>query len=122
SNTKIIICNGNIIHADIKDRPGIIRELRSTPIGGHKGIGKTLKRIKQRYFWENMKSDIEKFIQNCKSCQLKKLTRVKTKQPMIISDTPKQAMKKIAMDIVIPNNKTEDGYENILTIQENLTK
>ena len=39
----------------------------------------TYNRIRQRYYWENMKLDIQKYIQLCLQCQLEKLVRVKTK-------------------------------------------
>jgi len=48
-------------------------------VGGHKGITKTVARIRHKYFWENMNAQVEKFIQTCSSCQKKKLVRVKTK-------------------------------------------
>jgi len=32
---------------------------------------KTYEKIKHKYFWTNMKRDIEHFINNCKNCQLK---------------------------------------------------
>ena len=47
-----------------------------------------------------MKFNIQKYTQLCLQCQLKKLVRVKTKNPMIIADTPGTAFKKVSMDIV----------------------
>ena len=69
-----------------------------------------------------MKSDIQKYIQLCLQCQLKKLVRVKTKNPMIITDTPGTAFEKISMDIVgkLPITSAQNHY--ILTIQDNFTK
>lgn len=86
------------------------------PTGGHRG--KTYNRIKHNYYWENLKSDV----QRCLQCQLKKLVRVKTKQPMIITDTPGSSFDKVAMDIVGLLSKTERGNEYILTLQDQLTK
>ena len=57
-------------------------------IGEHRGVTKIYNRIKHKYHWENLKSDVQQYIQQCLQCQLKKLVRVKTKQPMIITDTP----------------------------------
>jgi len=73
-------------------------------------------------YWENLKIDVQRFIQQCLHCQLKKLVRVKTKQPMIITDTPGSSFDKVAMDIVGPLPKTERGNEYILTLQDQLTK
>ena len=46
-----------------------------------------------------MKLDLHKYIQFCLQCQLKKLVRVKTKNPMTITNTPGTAFEKISMDI-----------------------
>ena len=72
---KIIICNGLIKYVQEK----IIEGMHDSAVGGHKGVNKTYRRIKQKYFWENMKDDVQKYIRKCLKCQLKKLVRVKTK-------------------------------------------
>ncbi|XP_043475954.1 uncharacterized protein LOC122507359 [Leptopilina heterotoma] len=106
-----------------KIRQQILEENHSSAIGGHKGVTKTLARIRQKYYWENLKTDIQKYINGCLQCQLKKLVRVKTKNPMIITDTPTTAFEKISMDIVGPfNPPTKSGNTYILTIQDNFTK
>ena len=69
-----------------------------------------------------MKKDVRQHIKTCISCQKKKLVRVKTKEPMIITDTPLDAFDKISMDIVGPLPLTKSGKSYILTIQDNLTK
>ena len=63
--------------------------------------------------------DVQKYIQQCLQCQLKKLIRVKTKQLMMI--TPGFSFDKIARDIVKSLSKTERGNEYIL-LQDELTK
>ena len=65
-----------------------------------------------------MKIDIQNFIQQWLQCQLKKCVRIKTKQPVVITDTPGTAFDKIAMDIVGPLPRTISDYEHILTIRD----
>ena len=69
-----------------------------------------------------MKLDIQKYMQLFIQCQLKKLVWVKTKNLMIITDTPGTAFEKILMDIVgkLPITSSQNQY--ILTIQDNFTK
>jgi len=120
--TKIIICSNEITIPPPDQRKNIIAENHSTAIGGHKGITKTYQRIKSRYHWPLMKREIEKFINQCRNCQLKKLTRVKIKQPMVLTDTPDAAFDKVSMDIMGPLPKTPLGNAYILTVQDLLTK
>ena len=122
TNINIIICNGTLEYVTFKKRDQIFYELHKSPIGGHKGVSKTFNRIKQSYYWENLKTDIQRRIQQCLDCQLKKLVRLKTKQPMVITDTPGVAFDKIAMDIVGPLKISKNCNEYILTIQDQLSK
>ena len=122
AQTKLIICNGLVKYPPKDLRSEIIAEMHCLPTGGHRGVTKTYNRIKHRYYWENLKIDVQRYIQQCLQCQLKKLVRVKTKQPMIITDTPGTAFDKVAMDIVGPLPKTAHGNEYILTLQDQLTK
>ncbi|KAL0128587.1 hypothetical protein PUN28_003742 [Cardiocondyla obscurior] len=122
SPTKLIICNGSIKYPPRDLRSSIIGEMHCSPTGGHRGVNKTYNRIKHKYYWENLKQEVQLYIQQCLQCQLKKLVRVKTKQPMLITDTPGTSFDKIAMDIVGPLPKTDRGNEYILTMQDQLTK
>jgi len=119
---KIIICHGMVSIPEIEKRKDIIEEAHTSAIGGHKGITKTYNRIRQNFYWENIKADIQNYIEQCLQCQIKKLVRVKTKQPMIITDTPFSAFEKVSMDIVGPLPETSGGNSYILTIQDHLTK
>ena len=53
---------------------------------------------------------------------MKKFVRVKTINPMVITDTPTTAFEKISMDIVAPLPETKSVNLHILTIQDNFTK
>ncbi|KAG5314888.1 POL4 protein, partial [Pseudoatta argentina] len=118
SSTNLIICNGLVKYLPKDLRSTIIGEMHCLPTGGHRGVTKTYNRIKHKYHWENLKSDVQRYIQQCLQCQLKKLVR----QPMIITDTPGSSFDKVAMDIVGPLLKTRRGNEYILTLQDQLTK
>lgn len=122
TNIKITIYLNERTTPDSTQINQILEENHSSPQGGHFGFHKVYNKIKQQYYWTNMKQDIKTFIQNCKSCQENKLIRKKHKEPMVITDTPNQAFEKVSLDIVGPLSITESGNKYILTIQDNLTK
>lgn len=99
-----------------------MEEFHSAAPSGHKGVTKTYSKIRQYFFWDNMKRDVQNFIQNCLNCQLKKLVRVKNRQPMTLIDTPGKAFDKISMDMVGPLPLTYRYNKYLLTIQDLLTK
>lgn len=122
SDIKVLIYKNEIVYVPEEERDLIFKENHEAPIGGHKGVSKTYNRIKNNYYWENLKDDVLRRIQQCLNCQLKKLVRVRGKNPMVITDTPGAAFSKIALDIVGPIHKTSSGNEYILTMQDLLTK
>lgn len=61
---KITICKGLIKTPDVIHRKFLIRENHSSTIGDHKGMNKTYNRLRQNYFWDTMKKDIQEFIKN----------------------------------------------------------
>ena len=96
--------------------------MHTSPQSGHNGLTKTYNKIKQYYFWENLKEDIRKRIHFCLNCQLKKLVRVKTKNEMQITDTPGTVFEKVSLDIFGPLPVTENNNQYILTMQDQLSK
>ncbi|KAL6416902.1 hypothetical protein ACFW04_013098 [Cataglyphis niger] len=116
----ITVCKNLVRTPPFEQREALINENHSSAHGGHKGITKTYNRLRPHYYWKNMKKNIQNFIQRCRQCQLKKLTRIKT--PMVITDTPGSAFDKVSLDIVGPLPITNTGNQYILTMQDLLTK
>ena len=70
-----------------------------------------------------MRPDVRQFVLGCQSCQTKKLVRVKTKQALLITDTPSRPFEKISIDFYGPINKpSKCDNTHILSIQDQLTK
>ena len=90
--------------------------------GGHRGMGETYRRIREQFHWNGIKQEIYDFVKRCEICQTPKLTRVKTKESMMITDTPSGAFAKIAIDTVGPLTITTSGNQQILTMQSLLSK
>lgn len=120
--TVLTICLHIVQIPEEGKRMDIIRENHDSPIGGHKGVSKTYKRIRGQYHWDGLKNEVQLYIQQCLECQRKKLVRVKTRQPMVLTDTPGSSFDKIALDVVGRLPITDSGYEYILTMQDLLTK
>lgn len=99
----------------------ILKEYHTAPLGGHQGVNRTYRRIREIYRWDGMYRDIKKFIKKCELCQKNKFGR-KTKIPMVITTTSKTPFEKIFLDIVGPLAVTFGGNKYILTFQDDLTK
>ena len=100
SNTEISvnICYGKIQIPKDKDRLGIINEFHGSIMGGHREVTKTYRKIRESFYWPLLCNDVQNFIQRCESCQEQKLVRVKTREPMLITDTPTNVFDKVSLD------------------------
>ena len=50
-------------------KQNILLELHTSPLGGHSEFIKTYRMVKKEFFWDGLKSDIEKYVAECLVCQ-----------------------------------------------------
>ena len=96
-------------------------ELHTSPLGGHSEFLKTYHRVKKEFFWDGLKSDIQKFVAECLVCQQNKVETIKTPgllQPLSI---PSQHWEEVSMDLITGLPKSE-GKSVIMVVVDRLTK
>ncbi|GFW87604.1 hypothetical protein TNCV_4485691 [Trichonephila clavipes] len=49
-----------------------LKELHGSPTGGHFGVMKTLQKVCKRFYWNNVRSDVEKCCRICDPCAARK--------------------------------------------------
>ncbi|GBM39457.1 hypothetical protein AVEN_209221-1 [Araneus ventricosus] len=54
----------------------VLQETHDSSSGGHFGIMKTLRRIRERFYWDRLRADVEKWCRECQICRARK--RLKT--------------------------------------------
>ena len=101
------------------EKQEIMKIFHNSPVGGHQGVTRTLKRIKTMYRWDNMNTDVALFVKNCASCQSNKLTP-NQKIPMKITTTSSKPFEKVYLDIVGPLPISHLNNRYILTFQDDL--
>jgi hypothetical protein len=94
---EITVCTGEVQIPEVEKRPEIIKECHDSTVGGHRGESTTLNRIRERFYWRGMREEVRNYVKACESCQKRKLTRVKTKMPMRITDTPIRTFEKFKL-------------------------
>ena len=100
----------------------IIFENHDSLIGGHKGITKAYRRIRERYTWPGLRNDVHNYIRNCRSCLENKFVQARTHEPMVITDIPLGVFDKVSLDTVGRLSTTPSGNRYILTMQNNFSK
>ena len=112
---RLYLCNNS------QPKQKILMELHTSPLGGHSGFLKTYHRVKKKFFWDGLKSDIQKFVVKCLVCQQNKVETIKTTgllQPLSI---PSQCWEEVSMDFITGLPKS-DGKSVIMVVVERLTK
>ena len=88
---------------------------------GHFGIRKTLAKIRQRFYWPGLQSDVRKYVTGCEKCSKRKHPNKTKRAPMQIfgSGSP---MERIATDIMGELPETADGNKYILVVSDYFSK
>ncbi|MEM7284290.1 MAG: DDE-type integrase/transposase/recombinase, partial [Pseudomonadota bacterium] len=88
---------------------------------GHLGIAKTFHRLRQRYYWRSLYSDVVAYCNQCVKCATRKNPSKKTRYPLqpLPVDGP---FDRIAVDYLGPLPQTEKGNRYLLVFSDYLTK
>ncbi len=82
-------------------------EFHTSPLGGHSGFLKTYHRVKKEFFWDGLKSDIQKFVAECLVCQQNKVEIVKTLSLLRPLAIPSRRWEEVLMDFITGLAKSE---------------
>jgi hypothetical protein len=103
-------------------RKEIMSEAHHSPYTVHPGSTKMYRDVKGSYWWNNMKKDIAKFVEQCSTCQQVKAEHQRpagTLKPLLI---PKWKWDEIAMDFILGLPKTPTEKDSIWVVVDRLTK
>ena len=102
----------------------VIELAHDAKMSGHLGIKKTQDRIKTRFHWTTMYSEIRRYCKSCVIC-LKTIPKGRGGRPVPLGKTPliDVPFKIIAIDLIGPMKpKSEEGHQYVLTIMAYATR
>lgn len=100
----------------------VIKENHDLPTAGHCGVYKTYERLKQRYYWPKMRSDITKYIKHCPACLAHKPEQAQPPGLMGNRIQPSRPWQIIAADLCGPLPRTARGNKFILVVTDCFSK
>ena len=112
---KIVIpCDSSLIKE-------VLELFHDSRVGGHEGVHKTWKRVRNELYWADMKKDIKKYVKDCQICQASKYERIRPPgllQPLPI---PSHTWTDLSMDFIekLPSSQKK---EVILMVVDRLSK
>lgn len=86
---------------------------------GHPGRDRTLRLLRERFFWPGMSTDVEDFIGNCDRCiRRKSSTNIKAPLVSVVTTYP---LELVCMDF-LSLETSKGGFSNILVITDHFSK
>ena len=87
---------------------------------GHQGIDRVEKLVRSRFYWPNIRSDIQHWISMCERCNLAKMPHLKVRTPMH-SIVAREPLEVIAIDFTVLE-PASNGMENVLVMTDVYSK
>ena len=111
----LYLCNNSQL------KQNILLVLHTYPLGGKSLFLETYHKVKKEFFWDGLKSDIQKFVAECLVFQKNKVETIKTLGPLKPLSIPSQCWEEISMDFitVLPKSK---GKSVIMVVVDRITK
>lgn len=99
----------------------VLQAVHGGPGSGHFGVGKTLRRLRQGFYWGQHRRDVEDYCRRCDSCTAKKgpTDRSHAQLQQFPVGGP---MERVGIDVLGPFPRTERGNRYILTAMDYFTK
>ena len=104
----------------LSERREILQECHDARTSGHLGISKTLARVREKFYWTGLQSDVRNYVTGCSHCQKRKI-RSAGKSYMQIDQTG-YPLERVATDIMGPLPESEDGNKYIVVVSDYFTK
>ncbi|WVZ63608.1 hypothetical protein U9M48_013224 [Paspalum notatum var. saurae] len=111
-----------VVPKDMELRKKILDKAHTSMFTMHPGSNKMCQDLKQKFWWTHMKREIAKYVSECDICQRVKADHLKPAgmlQPLAV---PSWKWEDIHMDFIVGLPRTQQGYDSIWVIIDQLTK
>uniref|UniRef100_A0AAV2K6I4 Gypsy retrotransposon integrase-like protein 1 n=1 Tax=Knipowitschia caucasica TaxID=637954 RepID=A0AAV2K6I4_KNICA len=102
-------------------RDPVLKACHGTPGAGHFGVSKTLRRLRQGFYWGQLRRDVEDFCRRCDLCAAYKgppgQSRAELQQLAVGAP-----MERVAVDIMGPFPRSDQGNRYVLAAMDYFTK
>jgi hypothetical protein len=96
-------------------------EFHTSQVGGHSGVLKTYYKVKREFFWDGLKTDFQRFLEECLVFQQNKVETINTPSILQPLSIPSQRWEEVSIDFITGLPKSE-GKSVIMVIVDRLTK
>ena len=103
--------------------PLALKTVHKGGAGGHMGQDRTLKRLRNSFYWKNMKQDVDEYIAECEECGQNKHSTHHNKAPFQETNLPVVPMEHLQTDFAGPFQAAQTHpYRFVLSIVDVLSR
>ena len=95
--------------------PGLLHDRHSLPHTGHPGTVKLYNDLSQKFYWKNMRDDIDRYVQRCDPCQRVKMSFRHVRPPLKHLPRPTRGWQVFACDVLGPFRGAKEKYVFLIT-------
>jgi len=99
----------------------LIQEHHDTALAGHPGRAKTFDVLDRKYYWKDMRKQVDQYVRNCHSCQRSRTSRHATFGVLRPLPVPEKPWEDISMDFVVGLPECE-GFDAVWVVVARLSK
>jgi len=99
----------------------IIQEHHDTALAGHPGRAKTFDLLDKKYYWKEMRKDVDWYVRNCQHCQRSRSSRDATFGVLRPWSVPQKPWEDISMDFMVGLPECE-GFDAVWVVVDRLSK
>jgi hypothetical protein len=99
----------------------LIQEHHDTALAGHPGRAKTFDLLDRKYYWKDMRKQVDQYVRNCHSWQRSKTSRHATFVVLRPFTVPEKPSKDISMDFVVGLPECEE-FDAVWVVVDRLSK
>ncbi len=99
----------------------VFQQLHCSPTAGHFGVTKTLRRVRERFYWARNHQDVSDWCRSCTACASRKGPMRRPRAPMAQYNVG-VPIERVALDILGPLPVSEAGNKYLLIVADYFTK
>ncbi|GBG63035.1 hypothetical protein CBR_g34734 [Chara braunii] len=118
STRKDVLC----VPRDRRLRTRLLGEYHDSRLAGHFGVKRTIARLRQRFRWPDLITDVTRYCDSCEVCRRSKPRNRNPYGELHPMPIPREPGLSIAMDVTGPFPRDRLGHDGILTVVDRLSK
>ncbi|GBG67985.1 hypothetical protein CBR_g1104 [Chara braunii] len=118
SRGKDLLC----VPRDRSLRTRLLGEYHDSRLTGHFGVNRTIARLRQRFRWPDLITDVTRYCDSCEVCRRSKPHNRNPYGELCPMPIPREPGLSIAMDVTEPFPRDHLGHDSILTVVDRLSK